>query len=139
MNETSQYLHEQHKAETGRMLPVLMGVASAAIGFAFHETTDRPFDWTLAPILAAVLLWGASFACGVLRSRHSGRLLNANIAVNTAIKINYPDGKAQAQQMFEAANDRMVFFNDAQQWLLLLGAVMYLAGHIWFLAARGAA
>lgn len=136
MTDTERYLHEEHKAEIGRMPPVLMGVASAAIAFAFHETADRPLTWTLAPILVAVLLWGASFACGVLRSRHSARLIKANIAGNTAIAINYPAGKEQADQLFEAANDMVALYCDAQQWLLLLGAGAYLVGHIWFLSVR---
>lgn len=133
MSDTEQYLHGQHAAEINRMPPVLMGVASAAIGFAFHETAGRPVSWSLAPILAAVLLWGASFAFGVLRSRHSSLLIKANIGLNWATANDYQSGMKEAREMFDAANSRVVFANAAQQWLLLLGALAYLAGHIWFL------
>jgi hypothetical protein len=134
--ETEKFLHEQHLSEIGKMPPVLMGVASAAIGFAFHETADRSLDWSLAPILAAVLLWGASFAFGVLRSRHSASLIKANIGLNWATRNNFEPGKDEGQKLFDAANNRVVFANAAQQWLLLLGAAAYLAGHVWFLIDR---
>lgn len=41
MSETERFLHEQHTAEMNRMLPVVLDAASAAIGFAFHETAER--------------------------------------------------------------------------------------------------
>jgi len=135
MSETERFLHEQHAAEIGRMPPVLMGVASAAIGFAFHETADRTLEWSLAPILAAVILWGASFACGVLRSRHSARLIKANIGHNWAIANQFQPAMTASQKVFDDANNQVVIYNDAQQWLLLLGAGSYLAGHIWSLTA----
>lgn len=131
--EIDKFLHEKHMAEIGKMPPVLMGMASAAIGFAFHETADRALSWSLAPILAAVLLWGASFAFGVLQSRHSASLIKANIGINWATRNDYAPGKKEGQELFDAANSRVVFANAAQQWLLLFGAAAYLAGHIWFL------
>jgi len=133
MSETERLLHEQHTAEIGRIPPVLMGVASAAIDFAFHETADRTLAWSLAPILAAVLLWGASFAAGVLRTQHSARLIKANIGLNWAVAHQFEPGKAEAQSLFDSANTRVVVYNAAQQWLLLWGAAAYLAGHIWSL------
>jgi len=113
-----------------------MGVASAAIGFAFHETADRSLSWSLAPILAAVLLWGASFAAGVLRSRQNALLIKANIGLNWATAHDFDDGKVKGKQQFDRANNKVVRYGDAQQWLLLLGAAAYLAGHIWSLAER---
>ena len=110
-----------------------MGVASAAIAFAFHETADRTLAWSLAPVLVAVIFWGASFACAVLRSRESAMVIKANLKMNRGGQEG-----AEGKTLFEAANVKVSRYYDAQQWLILLGAIAYLIGHIWSLAEAAA-
>jgi hypothetical protein len=136
MESAEQFLLEQHAADLGKMPPVLMGVASAAIGFAFHETADRSLGWPLLLPLIAVLLWGISFAFGVRYFSHSARVTKANIGGNWAIRHDYEPGKKEADKLFETGNRRMAFAGAAQQWLLLLGAAAYLGGHIWFIIEK---
>lgn len=132
---TTEILHQRHVTDLGRMPPVLMGVASAAIGFAFHETADRTLSWTLLPALAAVIFWAGSFAFGIRWSSQFAETARANIGIHEAKAIGLPDLVKQSYQYFEKTNDRMTFARGAQQWMLLLGALSYLAGHIWFLVA----
>ena len=136
MAENNQYLHERHSAEYMRMPPVLMGVASAAIGFAFHETSDRVLDPSLWPVLAAVLLWAASFACGAKGSQHLAHTYKLNSAIIDAQAIGYAEGLRLSREQLEKASVRTGFYLAAQQWLLLFGALAYLAGHVWHLAAE---
>lgn len=123
-------LYEEHNREIQRMPAVLLGVASAAIAFAFHETADSRFSWSLLPILGAVLCWAGSFASGVLFSRAYASSIRGNIAMNIA-EASRPDRRDEAKEMFEGWNAKSSKRYAAQQWLLLAGAVLYLVGHVW--------
>jgi hypothetical protein len=136
LSTTDQYLHDRYTTETLRLPPVLMGVASAAIGFAFHETSDRDLAWPLSLALAAVLLWSASFACGVLFSRNYAHATKSNLGLNVAKREGYAHGAALAQAALDKSNTRSSRYYASQQWTLLLGALAYLAGHIWYLSDR---
>ncbi len=136
MESAEQFLQEKHATDLGKMPPVLMGVASAAIGFAFHETANRNLDWSLLLPLVAVLLWGMSFAFGVRYFSHSAQVTKANIGLNWAIRNSYEPGKTEANALFDTGNRRMAFASSAQQWLLLFGAAAYLGGHIWFIIEK---
>lgn len=128
------YLHEKHFHETGRMPPVLLGVASAAIGFAFHETADRELTNSLWLVLAAVLSWAVSFGAGVTYSKQLAAAIQGNIALNIAEQARRDDWRTKSKGKFDAANTAASKAYLIQQWALLLGAGLYLAGHIWHLA-----
>lgn len=128
-------LHQRHSAELARMPPVLMGIATAAIGFAFHETGDRPISWHLLPILIAVILWAGSFALGIRWSSQFAETARANMVIHEAKETGNREIIAQSYEFFDKTNNRMVFARGAQQWLLLLGGLAYLVGHIWHLAS----
>jgi hypothetical protein len=124
-------LHETHHKEVQRLPAVLLGVASAAIGFAFHETADRASTASLLPILGAVLCWAGSFAAGVLYSRAYANGIRGNIALNIADEARNPDWREKSKTMFDSWNRKASRRYVAQQWFLLAGALLYLGGHIW--------
>lgn len=126
-------LHEKYHEETIRLPNVLLGVASAAIAFAFHETSDRQLTFSLIPTALAVIAWSLSFAAGVLFSRAYTLGLKGNIALNEADKAAKAAWKAEAQAMFDEWNKKAGRRYAAQQWLLLVGALFYGLGHTWFL------
>ena len=128
------YLHEKHMQEAGRMPPVLLGVASAAIGFAFHETSDRQLANSLWPVLGAVIAWGISFGAGVIYSAKLAGAIQLNIALNIADQARRADWRAISKEKFDATNVAAGRAYTIQQWALLLGASLYLMGHIWHLA-----
>lgn len=121
------------------MPAVLLGVSSAAIAFAFHETADRPLSWSLLPILAAVLSWAGSFASGVLYSRAYAMGIKGNLGLNYAEKAGLAEGRERAKEMFDRWNERAGRRYARQQWLLLLGAVLYLGGHVWLIVEQAQA
>lgn len=116
------------------MPAVFLGVASAAIAFAFHETADRELAWPLLPILGAVLCWAGSFASGVLFSRAYAAGIKSNIGMNFAKKSAQADWEAEAKEKFDKANKKAARRYAAQQWLLLAGAGLYLIGHVWLIS-----
>lgn len=113
------------------MPAVLLGVASAAIAFAFHETADRELAWSLTPILAAVICWASSFASGVLFTRAYANGIKSNIGLNLAEQAQNEKWRLKARTMFDEWNDKARIRYAAQQWLLLAGAGLYLLGHSW--------
>lgn len=124
-------LHEIYHQETQRMPAVLLGVASAAIAFAFHQTADRELAWSLMPILVSVLCWSSSFAAGVLFTRAYANGIKSNIAINLAEKAKNDQWRSVAKIKFNGWNEKARIRYAAQQWLLLAGAGIYLAGHTW--------
>jgi hypothetical protein len=129
-------LHEIHHKEVQRMPAVLLGVASAAIGFAFHETADRVPSASLLPLLVAVLAWAGSFTAGVLYSRAYANGIRGNIALNLAEEARNPKWRDDSKAMFEKWNRKASRRYQAQQWLLLTGALMYLTGHVWHIVEQ---
>lgn len=129
-------LQKELADETQRMPAVLMGVASAAIAFSFHETSEREVSWHLLPILCAVLSWGGSFAAGVLFSRNRTSVIKVNMAWNEAEALGDLPKLSDAKRKFKTFADRSALAYSAQQWLMLIGACFYLLGHAWHLVDR---
>lgn len=113
--------------------PYLAGAASA-IAFAFHETSHRILDWSLLPVLLAVICWGASFSAGVWANRYLQLAIKANLAMNMAERDGRQEKFDMATTIFNKNRDRTGSFQEAQLWLLLAGAALYLGGHVWHLA-----
>lgn len=131
---SDEILHQRHAEENRRLHGAFLAGAPAAIAFAFHQTADRTLEWSLLPILFAVLAWGGSFAAGVWASRWLQMAVKANLAINFADRAQQHDLKQQAHQWFTERRDKVTMFQELQLWLLLLGAAFYLGGHIWHLA-----
>lgn len=136
MAVSDHYLHDKHMTETLRMPSVLLGVSSAAIGFAFHETKDQLLSGPLTVQLVGILLWAGSFTCGVLFSRFTTVAIRQNIVMNMAEEGNNPEWKSKASGTFDKTNKNACRAFFWQQVLLLSGAAMYLAGHVWLIADR---
>lgn len=116
------------------MPPVLLGVASAAIGFAFHETAQRELTQSLWLVLGAVIAWGCSFTAGVIYSGKLAAAIQANIALNIAEDAKRSDWRRTSKAKLDTANNAARRAYAFQQWSLLVGAIFYLAGHVWHLA-----
>lgn len=134
MDETIRLLHERYAKETLRLHAVLMGIASAAIAFAIHETADQTWSLSIALRLAAILFWGLSFAAGVLFSKNFVSATRANIGMLEAKKIEYVEGAEWSKDEIEKFNSKSSFAYRFQQWTLLFGAIIYLLGHIMHVA-----
>jgi len=131
MSDPIDRLHERYTAETLRLPAVLLGVASAAIGFALHETSGRSWAWSLTPAIGAVLLWGLSFASGVLFFQNFTQGTKANIGLLEAKRIGYAQGEKTSNERIDATNKLASRYYGSQQWCLLAGALAYLVGHLW--------
>ena len=130
MNEMQKFLHDKYVTETFRMHAVLMGVATAAIAFTFHETADKPWSQPLAIQLVAVVLWAISFVCGISFSKNMVIAIKSNIGLIAAKAINYQGGERISTEGANKANSRASIAYRIQQYALFLGAISYLLGHI---------
>lgn len=130
-DEPANLLRERYTTETLKLPAVLLGIASAAIGFAFHETADRALDGPTIIALSAIGLWALSFASGVLFSQSFTLGIKANIGEIEAQKMGYPEGVEMAKEMFANQRTKSTRFYRWQQYFLLAGALAYLAAHVW--------
>lgn len=138
----SELIFEAHKGQA-QFAYFLLGAAGGAIAFAIHDTdgislADTP--WLLG---AAVACWALSFALGCfgLDARHDGLQSNAIfIRVFGGIPDqppNSPGAKVIADAKKSVTQDlkkpRTLF--GWQKWMLFVGAVAYIGGHVIQMAA----
>jgi protein-S-isoprenylcysteine O-methyltransferase Ste14 len=132
-------VHEKHWEAMEKGIGLLLAAAGSAIGFALHETADRAITPSLYVVGAAVLVWCGSFAAGVFRHRTHENALQANTVAQIAAKLG---ASKEEMAVFEARFDRQsnagANWSAIQLWALLLGAVIYLAGHAIFLREQQA-
>lgn len=113
-----------------------MTAAAAGIGFALHETADWMWDWSLIAALLAVILWAFSFAAGIWSRQAVMQAMNSNALYLEALAAQKASG-AQISKDYMAKHAKNAGrLRDAQLWLLVLGALAYMGGHIWHLAEQ---
>jgi hypothetical protein len=66
-SEEELVLKEALRALQSKHAYFLLAAAGACIGFALTRTQDLSLSITQAPLLAAILMWGASFCAGCLQ------------------------------------------------------------------------
>lgn len=113
-----------------------LGIAASAIAFAIHETNGKSLADTPVLTGAAVALWAFSFAFGCFGLGARLRGINSNarylrmeiLAVGLAGQIQQDLKDAQA----DADRDvkKPVKWFGAQMWVLFLGALAFIGGHI---------
>jgi len=144
MNEANRDLFGEFQRSQVQIIYFVLGVAASAIAFAIHQTDGRPLSFYLIPIGGGVLLWSASFVAGLLALQSRQEQLRLNYQNNSARDdatagqfINSPEVKAILdEQMAELRRNAslVLTFATAQRWLLFVGALAYLGGHVWRMA-----
>nr|WP_166177000.1 hypothetical protein [Altererythrobacter segetis] len=130
---SDEFLHQRHVDENKSIRNAFLAGAPAAIAFAFHETAERTLAWSLLPVPLAILAWGASFASGIWASRQLQLAIKGNVGMNLAEREENEEFYNRAKATFEGARDRTWAFQEAQMWLLFVGAAFYLVGHVWYI------
>lgn len=103
-------------------------VAMAAIGYAFHQTSDWPFDGRLWFILLAAALWAGSFMYGFQVSKAFRIATSWDTQHFDAI---YERDAVKKDVAYEQANQARLVGSRAlklQQDLIIAGAVMFTLG-----------
>lgn len=132
----NEFLHQRHADEGTKLHGIVMGAAASGIAFALHETADRQLAGSLAVILLAVLAWTLSFAAGIINRRKVMQTLKSNLLRNEAQARGDQVAYDIAIKYMEKHKKIAFFFQEAQLWTLLAGAILYVSGHIWHLGER---
>ena len=132
----NEFLHQRHADEGTKLHGIVMGAAASGIAFALHETADRPFAGSLVMILLAVLAWSLSFAAGVINRRKVMQTLKSNVLRNEAQARGDQVAYDIAVEYIEKHKNTALFFQEAHLWTLLAGAILYVSGHVWYLAKQ---
>lgn len=143
MSEQANTIILEHHKSTLQFCYFQLGLAASAIAFAVHETEGHPLRTTPVLIGAAVLCWALSFFVGCfgieayqrslrtnaeflrLKQEASGYVLNAELMESME--------KARTRVGTEAERPHRRY--RAQLWLLFVGAVAYVGGHVIEMAA----
>ncbi len=139
--QIAQQLHECQ----GKYVYFLLGVAAAAIALSVQRTTGSPLTWRLMLLGLAVLSWAGSFFAGCRNRAHFSAGLYSNLAFLQLQDGSHPqlpsrpelvaaacEGVRQAaEQNFSSGS----FWTNLQFRLLVLGAVLFLAWHVFEMAS----
>lgn len=139
MTESERYLHEAHTKEITGQRAVLMGVATAAVGFAMHETASRDLAWSLGLVAIAVTCWAGSFAAGILHSHAAQGSISANMAQNWAEANGDAKRYHRARALGKVMNRQTGRRYKAQLWFLFAGSISYMLGQSLFILEKHAA
>ena len=135
---SDQELHDKHSRLIEWQATFIQGLLASAIAFAIHETSDRTLTFSLAPIALAVGIWAAAFAFGILANHARQAATQANIGWNEAERVQSDQHVKKASKMFRAKSRASARYLRWQLWLLLAGAIVYVAGHAMHLAENSA-
>lgn len=128
------FLQERYYDVLVRNYTFVLGLTASAIAFAIYQTSGRSWAWSLVPIGLAVLLWAIGFAAGIFHGHAIQNSIKANLAMNLAEQQQLQNCVDEAKAKFDDQNKKAKLTYRIQLWALLLGALLYVAGHgmhIW--------
>jgi hypothetical protein len=140
-SNASQLIFELHKGQA-QFAYFQLGVSASAIAFAIHETSGLPLSDAPWPLGVAVALWAISFAIGCfgIDARQDGIQSNARFLQIFGDILHRRDNPEVAR-VLDAAQatvkddlKRPIRLFGWQKWLLFIGALFYIAGHIMQMA-----
>jgi hypothetical protein len=146
MTEGIDELWRQHRSGQDKYTYFLLAVAASAVAFAVQKTEGLPLSWQMTPIALAVLSWGCSFyaGCKNLIAVQTSLMANYNLlqlrhGVHPE-QPNHPQLTAAAMSGVTSAlqtNVNRAAFHAVWQFrLLVLGALLFIAWHVWRLAGN---
>jgi hypothetical protein len=133
-------LHKQHRTGQDKYSYFLLAVAASGIAFSIEKTSGLNLSWSMLPLGLAVIMWALSFyfGCKSLYWIQSSILANYSLlqlykgvhstqpndpqVLNAAIK-----GVTKA---FDSNVSKATFYDRWQFYLLIIGAVGFIAWHI---------
>ncbi len=139
-------MYKQHTMGQNKYTYFLLAVAASAIAFSVGKTSGRIISWSMLPLGVAVILWAVSFYCGCKIINFIQLLFQSNYYV-LQLKMGVHSNQLKDKLTLDAEINKVestiksnimkaAFFNDWQFRLLILGAVCFVAWHIFEMAIR---
>ncbi|WP_324742085.1 hypothetical protein U8326_02250 [Tsuneonella sp. CC-YZS046] len=134
-------IYSELQRSMSQFIHFVLGAAGGGIAFAVHQTSGEPFSPAMIPIGAAVIFWAISFFSGLVALQRRQSFLTLNFNIIQFKKNAYeqlPEAHIYLTEEFErgktdlkSAAAKPLFWMTWQRWNLFVGALAYLAGHIW--------
>lgn len=146
-SESMQELWRQHRAGQDKYTYFLLAVSASAVAFAVQKTEGLKVSSDLYLAGAAALCWGLSFYCGCKNLLWVQSSLYANFNLVQLQGGVHPQQPGHPQILAAAlegvrsaadSNSNKAQLNAIWQFrLLILGALLFIAWHIWRIALNG--
>lgn len=119
-------LDELYIQENQRIRYFMIAAAGASLAYALTRT-DTTETHTVSDYLwlAAVVVWGVSFATGLLGVERTNMAMNANIRMGVAKAEGHENTMHVIDGQFRRSALYSVWFHLIQKWTLLAGAVFF--------------
>lgn len=144
--ESERELFRLHRESQTKYTYFLLAGAATAIGFSLTQTRELALSPTHLPLGVALLCWAASFFCGCKQLQYVTSTLFNNmelIKVQTGrhpLAGNHPEamqiGSKVLNEIMEKGGVRSGRFGTWQFRLLIYGALLYIAWHIFEMWVR---
>ncbi|MGE0554684.1 MAG: hypothetical protein AB7R55_14745 [Gemmatimonadales bacterium] len=150
MSDRDLELYRQHREGQTRYVYFLMAAAGSGIVLAVKDSAAAVLHWSLIPLGAAVLAWGASAVAGILVIEYGQSITATNVDLLRAQRgeLALPGladpGQPWTQQVaveslrgiLETKRDGSQRAATWQLWSLLGGAACYVAWHVLGIVLR---
>lgn len=140
-------LHRRHSEAWNKYTYFILAITTASIAFALQRSEGASWDCGLIPLGIAVLLWGASFYCGITEVRLATRALGTNYSLLQLEVGNHPNQPSDPSHIgparegiTDALNETVRKAQTCHVWQLrfyFIGAISYTVWH--FMRVAGAA
>jgi hypothetical protein len=133
-------IYNAHLEGRSKYVYFLLAAAGACIAFAVNQTQTAALAWSQIPLALAVLCWGTSFSFGCWHLQQVGGALYDNMDL---IKVQRGKHRItgrdigainQISDMLRAgiqkSSSRSVLYYRWQFYMLIIGAVFFIAWHI---------
>jgi hypothetical protein len=133
-------LHQQFITAQYKYTYFLLAAAAAAVAYALKLTSSSILSYSMIPLGMAVLSWGLSFFFGCRQLKYIKACISLDFGLlkilnrkDLEIGTN-PQSIANAidkfMEAFESNANKASRFESWQFWLLIIGALFFIAGHI---------
>jgi hypothetical protein len=145
-SDNTRELFRLHHHELSKYTYFLLTAAGAAIAFATTQTGTLGLSWHQVPLAISVGLWGASFYSGCKFLAYTRSIAYANYELLKVEEGSHPETGRNLDLMRAASagirsamnenSEKADFWANWQFRCLGIGAVFYVAWHVWEMYVR---
>jgi hypothetical protein len=144
-NESSKEMYFRHREDQDKYAYFLLAAAGSSLAFAVQKTTGLTLRVNMIALAGAAIAWIFSFYFGCRRLRASQDSMGANYRylmmgeqVHPTYKSlpEYGEARDEVLEEVKQLNVRAARFSRHQFRWLIVGAVLFIAWHVWDMFAR---
>lgn len=139
INEQLMDLHRRHDAAWSKFTYFILAVTTASVAFALQRSESAVVGWNLGSLVACLLFWAMSFACGIKELKESREAMGTNyslLELQAGIHKRQPGTQVEFVIANEALSKKVLKAakraNEYHLWQLrfyVAGAAAYITWH----------